>query len=158
MKAFRTTKLSSRAFWREERGAALAEIAIVVPALVLLIFAATEFGFYFYTYTTLDKATRLGARYISSRSFTDDNQAKAVSLMLCGVEAADCGDTPPILPGLAREDFTITPSSAAIFPEFVTVQVNYTYQPTLALGSLAGVSWADVPVSPSTTMRGTLTD
>ena len=53
-------RLSS--FLRGERGTQLVELAIVLPLFVLMFAAIAEFGRFFYTYTTLAKATRVGAR------------------------------------------------------------------------------------------------
>jgi Flp pilus assembly protein TadG len=44
---------------RNERGVQLAELAIVLPLLVIMFAATAEFGRYFYAYTTLAKASRM---------------------------------------------------------------------------------------------------
>jgi Flp pilus assembly protein TadG len=47
---------------REERGQTMAEFAIVLPILVVLLFAIVQFGILFNNYVTLTDATRAGAR------------------------------------------------------------------------------------------------
>src|SRR5262245_56876419 len=76
---------------RAEGGMALVEITIVMPMLLALLVAAAEFGLYYYTYTTLDKATRVAARYITSQTYDYTNPtdptnsiAKAKLLAVCG--------------------------------------------------------------------------
>ena len=51
---------------RNDAGAQLVELAIVLPVLLMLFGAAAEFGRYYYEYTTLAKASRSAAR--SARS------------------------------------------------------------------------------------------
>src|SRR6266516_4760385 len=53
-----------RGFARNERGIQLVELAIVLPVLMLLFGATAEFGRFFYEYTTLAKASRVGTRYL----------------------------------------------------------------------------------------------
>ena len=47
-------------FRRDEQGVQLVEIAIVIPILLMLFAAVAEFGLYFYEYTTMSKAARVG--------------------------------------------------------------------------------------------------
>src|SRR6185369_5968508 len=51
---------------RSERGSATVELAIVFPILLMLFAATAELGRLFSTYTTLAKATKVGARYLST--------------------------------------------------------------------------------------------
>lgn len=48
---------------REEKGQALAEVALVLPVLILLLFAIIEFGRVFSAHLTVVAASREGARY-----------------------------------------------------------------------------------------------
>lgn len=47
---------------RQERGQAMVEFALVLPLLVVLLFAIVQFGIVFNNYVTLTDATRAGAR------------------------------------------------------------------------------------------------
>ncbi len=63
-----------------EDGGALAELAIVVPFLAVMLAGVSEFGRFFQTYTTLVKATRSASRYLSSHDLTAAEIGKATSI------------------------------------------------------------------------------
>ena len=50
-------------FWISQKGVAAVEFAIVLPLLVLLIFAMIEFGLYLFNRQVITNAAREGARY-----------------------------------------------------------------------------------------------
>src|SRR3954463_6408268 len=90
-----TFRRRPRRFWRGEAGTQLAEMAIVLPLMLVLFGATAEFGRFFYTYTTLAKATRSAARYLTVSNKSPD--AVAQNLVVYG-NTEGTGD--PILPGL----------------------------------------------------------
>lgn len=139
---------------RTQRGIQLTELAIALPIMMALIAAIAEFGNYFYTYTTLAKATRASSRYISSKVFTEVEKNKAKNLCVCGNENS-CGSTPPIMSGLSSGNVQITSQGSPLLPQTVTVRiVGYKYNPIFDLSKwTGGQPWANVDVSPSTTMR-----
>ncbi len=149
---------------RSERGTQLVELAIVLPILMAFFAATAEFGRYFYNYTTLSKATRAGARYLSTTPVKAgganpcrDNDVKR--LVVYGDPKAADGSR-PVLPGLTLSNVELKREGlTAGVPERVTVRiVNYNYQPLINLGNFAnGLKWANVPLRPSTTMRYLLT-
>ncbi|MGI8996384.1 MAG: TadE/TadG family type IV pilus assembly protein [Pyrinomonadaceae bacterium] len=153
-----------RRFARQERGAILAELAIVLPIMLLLFVGTAEFGLYFYNYSTLSKATRVGVRYISAKSYNDDNIAIAKNLVVCGVESAAidaCETGSEVISGISGDNVEVSiVSGSSLLPTEVRVEiVNFNYQPIFDLGEFTGGDpWLDVPVAPSTTMRYTLTD
>lgn len=53
------------------RAAAAAEMALVTPFLIILMFGSFELGNYFLSEHVVAKAVRDGARYAARRSFTD---------------------------------------------------------------------------------------
>ena len=53
---------------RSERGAALAEFALVVPFLMLIMCATIDFGLAVYTLNNLTAAVREGGRFAATRS------------------------------------------------------------------------------------------
>ena len=55
---------------REVRAAAAAELALVMPLLLALMFGAVELGNYFYNEHILLKAVRDGARYAARQDFS----------------------------------------------------------------------------------------
>src|ERR1044071_133839 len=74
---------------QREKGNATVELAIVFPILVLLLGGTAELGRLFYTYTTLAKATKTGARYLSNAADPSltATKLKAQSLVVCGYES-----------------------------------------------------------------------
>jgi Flp pilus assembly protein TadG len=56
---------------RDRRAAAAAELALVLPLLLTLMFGALELGNYFMNEHTLVKAVRNGARFAARQSFTN---------------------------------------------------------------------------------------
>jgi Flp pilus assembly protein TadG len=140
-----------RRFTACEAGTQLAEMAIVLPLLLVLFAATAEFGRFFYTYNTLSKSTRAGARYLTASNQATDDMAK--SLVVYGT--TDDG-TSPILSGLSPGNVQITREEATPgFPVTVTVEISgYTYEPIFDLGKLMGNNFSlRVDVKPSTTMR-----
>jgi len=146
-------------FIRHERGAAMAELAILVPILVLLLGAVAEFGRYFQQYNTLAKSTRTAARYLSNHSFPD-NQEAAQNLAVCGKLTCAGGDE--LVPGISSANVCISSTGTPI--ETVTVSIPRTggggacaqpfnYQPIFNLGALLGTGFTFAPpISPSVTM------
>ncbi|QZD90588.1 pilus assembly protein [Qipengyuania aurantiaca] len=62
---------SLSAFLRDTRGAAATEMALMVPLLLVLMFAGFEAGHYFYTEQKIIKAVREGARYAGRLGFSN---------------------------------------------------------------------------------------
>ncbi|HEX2271797.1 MAG TPA: TadE/TadG family type IV pilus assembly protein, partial [Pyrinomonadaceae bacterium] len=112
IRKIRNTRRSRRFQWlnrfrRDERGVQLVETAIVIPILLLLFAGVAEFGRYFYEYTTLAKASRVGARYLAAKAAGGPNnwQANAKNIVVYGNIA---GTGTPILSGLTTNNVTIT--------------------------------------------------
>ena len=55
-----------KTFLKCERGTQMIEFALLLPFLIVLFASSVEMGRMFYTYTTLQKSTEVGARYLSS--------------------------------------------------------------------------------------------
>jgi Flp pilus assembly protein TadG len=60
-----------RKLFRNRSGAAAAEMALVVPLLLILMFGSTELGNYFMNEHSLMKAVRDGARFAARQSFSN---------------------------------------------------------------------------------------
>ena len=56
-------------FVRNERGVAGAEMALMLPLLMILMFGSFEMGHFFWTQHTLTKAVRDGARFAARQPF-----------------------------------------------------------------------------------------
>ncbi|HEX7178075.1 MAG TPA: TadE family protein [Pyrinomonadaceae bacterium] len=147
-----------RRFGRREDGTQMIEFAIVLPILLLLFAGATEIGRMFHTYTTLAKATRAGARYLTTVQSVSASTNAAKNVVMCG-SAAGCGgqDQPElILSDLTADQIEITPPVNGAAVKYVTVSITgYTYQPLVFdLNTMTGSSGVFNPdLSPSTTMR-----
>jgi Flp pilus assembly protein TadG len=57
--------------FRQNSGAAAAEMALVAPLLITLMFGSMELGYYFYSEHVVVKAVRDGARFAARQSFTN---------------------------------------------------------------------------------------
>ena len=143
-------------FVRSEKGGALAELAILIPFLVVMVAAVTEIGRLFQTYTALSKSTRAAARYLSNQAYDEVHIDFAKNVAVCG--KVDCTDTAPVVPGLAPEnvlvDAEFQPGGGGGNPLRVTVSIqNYSFQPIFNLGALIGNNrFMTLPASGSTTM------
>ena len=148
-------------FVRNEIGGALAELAILVPFLIVMVACVSELGRLFQTYTTLSKTTRAAARYLSNVAYDDDHIAKAKNVAVCG--KTDCTGLDPILPGLETDNIVVTPEfrpGGGGNPITVSLAVeNYTFQPLFNLGTLINNNrFFTLPASGSTTMYYMWTD
>lgn len=150
------TFIRGQRFVRNERGGALAELAILIPFLVVMLAAVTELGRLFQTYTALSKSTRAAARYLSNQAYDEAHIANAKNVAVCG--KADCTDTDPVVPGLTQDNVVVDPEFQAGGgggnPLRVTIYIqNYNFQPIFNLGALIGDNrLMALPASGSTTM------
>jgi Flp pilus assembly protein TadG len=161
----RLKRVSRPTHWRrDELGIALTEVAIVMPIMLLLFAATAEFGRYFYEYTTLAKAARLGSRYLITSQIDPLNptvfvdEAKAKNLVVFGNVN---GTGTPILTGLSTTHVIVSKSGGiATVPEVVKVEiVGYKHQPIFDLGKMLNSTTLsmNVDVKPSVTMHYLLT-
>jgi hypothetical protein len=147
-------------FLRTERGTQLVELAIVLPIFVLMFAAVAEFGRFFYTYTTLTKATRVGARYLMSQpvNIMDDNARR---LVICGNPTV-CADSDAVLSGLTMDNVKIDRAGGipGVLPDTIKVRIeNFYYEPLFDLGKLMGNPSFSlrIQLAPSTMMQATST-
>lgn len=160
MPSFKITTDLLRRFVRNDNGGTLVELAILIPALAVMLAAVTEVGLLFQNYTTLSKATRTAARYLSNHPFTTDEQNKAKNLVVCGKLTA-CAANDRLVKGIETANVCIESAGSPTI-ETVTVRIPrsggacgapYLHQPIFDIGALlhSSVSLAK-PLSPSTTM------
>lgn len=165
IRKIRNTRRSRRFNWlsrfrSDERGVQLIETAIVVPILLLLFAGVAEFGRYFYEYSTLAKASRLGARYLAAKAASGPNnwQLNAKNIVVYGNTA---GTGTPILSGLTTDNVTITYEGGTTgVPDLVRVSITgYEHQPIFDLGALMknDALSLNIDVKPSVTMKYLLT-
>ena len=153
---FRLTK-KLRNLFRHDDGTQLIEFAIVFPVLLLLFAGTTELGRLFYTYNSLAKATRSGARYLSTVQTVDSTSTSAAkNMVLCGNPGGCGGAGQPavIVPNLTASNIVVTPPTTGVGVKYVTIAITgYTYQPLVFnLNAMTGGNF-NIALSPSTTMR-----
>lgn len=157
-----------------QTGVAAVELAFVIFFLLLLVAGIVEFGRAFWYYDALTKATRDGARYLSTANRMDIASPTFVSDTAQRV--ADIANTANLRPALATGDVTITCMDSKFDPMACSnvgsptvpnsdplryVQVAITgYRidiggmfPFLPPGSSQGKAYRDVGLEPQTTMR-----
>lgn len=146
--------IQGRRFSKDESGGALAELAILVPFLIIMMGAVTELGRLFQTYTSLSKSTRAAARYLSNNSYEELYINRAKQIALCGKIACTGGDE--VASGLTVDNIEVkaNPEGGAGNPTSVTLSIkDYTFQPLFNLPALLNVERSfSFPVTPSTTM------
>lgn len=162
-----------RKWLRREDGGALAELAILIPCLAVMLGGVCEFGRYFQNYTTLSKATRSASRYLSNHNLDDTELARAKNLMVCGKLA--CADSDRrIVSGFSAANVCLQAtkeSKDSLKVLTVTVSVPrkagdcdtslgtsaatpFVYKPIFDIGALLNNSTLSLalPIAPSTTM------
>jgi len=158
-----------RRFLHREDGGALAELAILVPFLVIMLAAVSEVGRFFQQYSTLAKATRTAARYLSNHKLDATEVGRAQSLVVCGKLACGGSDR-SLLPGLTAGNVCIESVGS---PKVTSVTVKiprngadctpmagtvagapYTFSPIFKVDVLLNNSSLSLalPLAPSTTM------
>jgi Flp pilus assembly protein TadG len=155
MKRLRITR-RARHLAEDEAGSTLAELAILIPFLIVMVGAVAELGRFFQTYSTLTKATRASARYLSRVNYDMETELRAKNVAVCG--KTDCTGQNPFAAGL-------TPGNVAVSAEFppggegnpitVTVSITgYSFQPMFNLGAFLGNKTFSLamPIRSSTTM------
>ena len=168
----RLTRITQR-----EDGASTIELAIIFPVLMILFVGTAELGRMFYYYTTLAKATNVGARYLSTSrnavngTATEKTNAKneARNLVVCGIKSISstaCNGQTPVVPGLTTanvlicDNFSGTPCSPALAGgsiKYFKVEITgYTYSAgVFNLASKTGMTSSTFyfPLQPGTEAR-----
>ncbi|GAB3100823.1 hypothetical protein GCM10027217_20450 [Pseudomaricurvus hydrocarbonicus] len=139
----------------------MVEITIVMPLLLLLLLAISEFGRVFYSYTTLNKSVQNGTRLLASTATPDTtgniqfnttgpngNAFKAGNLIVFGHVN---GSGSPVLEGITTDDIAFSNPAANL----IRVDVGYTYIPMIG-ASLNPFGYGD-PIDLSFTLRSSIT-
>ena len=176
MSATKISKYRLMRITRREEGSSTIELAIVFPLLLLLFVGAAELGRLFFTYTTLSKATWVGARFLStSRNAVNgttqqktDALNEAKNLVVCGIASIDptaCTGPTPVIPGLTTANVLIcdnfstpcTPALAGAPVKYFRVEIqNFNYsRGVFNLASTTGSSSSAIyfPLKPGTETR-----
>ncbi len=154
--------------FRREDGGALAELAVLIPFLAVMLAGVCEFGRYFQNYNTVAKATRTASRYLSNHPLTAQEIGRAQSLAVCGKLACGAGDK-PLVAGLSAANICVESVGS---PKVLNVTVRIprattpcspttgagaasplVYSPIFNVGALLGTGLSlRLPIAPSTTM------
>ena len=124
-----------------QHGAALIELALILPLLLLLTFITTEFGRAMYQYNTITKSVRDGVRYLSVQTpGTQINEAR--NLIVYGNTT---GSGAPLALGLTLANvLTPTWQAQGSNPVINTVTVTVTgYTFTPLFGNVFGIAFGD---------------
>ena len=144
----------------DQGGASAAEMALVLPLLLVLLFGPLELGNYFMNQHTLVKAVRDGARFAARQDFTnytacsgppggtvvDDTKNVVMNGVLSGGTV--------ITPNIQASDITVTTSCrtdaggqtmSGIYSgrttgaQIVTVTASVTYRPVVSIAGFIGI-------------------
>jgi len=167
IKRTKTLRTVLRFLGRDE-GSSIIELAVVFPFLLVLFAGTAELGRLLYTYTTLAKATKVGARYLSTQRdvlSTDTTKVAAVKLkaqklVVCG-NTTSCVGLDPVVPGLdvnnPANSVSVTLPTSGTAVKYVRVEIQgYTFQPgvfNLSTATANSMSTFYFALSPGIQMR-----
>lgn len=120
---------NTSARFNKQRGLAAIEFTIILPFLLLLIFACAEFGRLLYQYNALNKTVRDATRYLSSHVLYGDNDNIAIKDVIAVdvknlIKSSQTTNATSLFPNLNDNDISL-----AISGNFVIVTVSYNWQP-----------------------------
>jgi len=129
-----------------QKGAALAEFAIILPLLLLLVFGIIEFGLILYNKQVITNASREGARsgIVAKLTRMTVTQIEDIVLNYAEDNLVNFGDK------LVRDDITV-PAACAQFEDELTVDVAFDYN-FLVLGALLPSRWETIQLRATTVM------
>ncbi len=113
----------------KQNGVAAIEFTIILPFIMLMIFATAEFGRLFYQYNALNSSVRDASRYLISNAspgttglitVTPQVQTNVEKIIKYG----DLASSIPLLPNL-----NASTTNLAINGDFLTINVTYPWQP-----------------------------
>ncbi|QUL38123.1 TadE/TadG family type IV pilus assembly protein [Erythrobacter sp. JK5] len=100
-------------FGKDQRGSAAAEIALILPMMLVVLFSTFEAGHYFYTEHKIIKAVRQGARYAGRLPFDTYTcpstvNGAAVSQIKTVTRTGSVGGTDPLIKDWTDGDITVS--------------------------------------------------
>ena len=119
----------------DERGAVAVEFALVVPLLLMVIFAIVEFGLIYNAQIQVTAAAREGARAAALGAPLADSRATAVAA------------APALSPALTAANVSVTPATCAPGTNVTVSIVDY------RLNSVSGLFTGGVALSGKAVMR-----
>jgi Flp pilus assembly protein TadG len=133
---------------RGQEGQALAEFALVIPVLVILLLGIMEFGLLLYNQHVITNASREGARYgiVARVDRRTEAEIETVVLDYCGNRLVTFGSGAP--------ETTVVPqtTSGALFGQDLSVMVEFQYD-FLVLPNFLGALVGGTNLRAQTTMK-----
>ena len=115
-----------RHFNKEQRGATVAEFAIVASVFFMMIFGIIEFGRLLYTHNALTDAARRGARYAALHHQSTTCVKNVTVYGDTHIDQNTCAPTgPPLINGLSAANVTVTYEGADLDNNPSTPQTSY---------------------------------
>jgi hypothetical protein len=115
-----------RNFNKKQRGATVAEFAVVAAVFFMMIFGIIEFGRLLYTHNALTDAARRGARYAALHH---ESPTCVKNITVYGerhIDPITCAPTgPPLVNGLAASNVTVSYEGADLDNNPATPQTSY---------------------------------
>jgi Flp pilus assembly protein TadG len=135
---------------REVRAAAAAELAMVTPLILALMFGAAELGNYFYNEHILLKAVRDGARYAARQSFTYYEP--------CTAGTSPGGNVVADTRALVKTGLLAAQAGAPRFPDASAATINVTMNCTTTAGTqtMSGIYKGRASGAPRVTVTATV--
>jgi Flp pilus assembly protein TadG len=132
-------------FWKSERGAALVEFAIILPVLLIIIFAIIDFGRALYTLNNLTTAVR-GARYAAVQQLNSFSTDSAATAAVVRSYVTNFGGS------ASGWNVIVTRTITSGVTQYLTVRIDgYSFVPITPMWTLLGLS--AMSFSPSAVFR-----
>lgn len=125
-------------FFRDQRGQAMVELALVLPILLVLFMVVVEFGRVFHAYLIITNASREGAR-VAVVGKSDEDITARVDETAAELDSARLAATVSPEPALRKTG------------ELCTVEVSYSV--SLVFPPFGTILPNPLPIASSTTMR-----
>ena len=127
----------------KQKGAALIELALILPFLLLLTFTTTEFGRAIYQYNTIAKSVRNAARYLSTHS-PNTHITEAKNITVYG-KITVTGTEQPLALGLdlthVKDPVWETTGSSPLINTVTITVSGYAFKPLV--GGVFGIVFGD---------------
>lgn len=118
--------MNIRSFNNEERGATVAEFAIIATVFFMMIFGIIEFGRLLYTHNALNDAARRGARYAALHQQSVGCVKNVTVYGDTHIDPNTCAPTgPPLINGLAPANVTVIYDGADLDDDPLTPPTSY---------------------------------
>lgn len=137
---------------KRQSGAAMVELAFILPLLVILLMGTVHFGLVMYRYIQVDKAIHDGARYAGMRTLSlqpGDEGAFELAVkrkVVYGSPTATSGANVPGLTNVSQVEFDYEVDATTGIPRLVRVWVNgWTVNGVLGNVNFAGKPAASFP-------------